>query len=123
VQGAHRAARTVAPVPPSIRDQLQAGLRAAMQAREQATVSVLRSTLAAVANAEAVDPSMTERHATEVARKHLTEDDIRSIITTERDDLRTAAGEMSALGQSSKADELTQQAATLDAYLTGQLTA
>jgi uncharacterized protein YqeY len=101
----------------SIRDELQAGLRAAMQSREQLAVSVLRSTLAAVANAEAVDPTTAERGAAEVARKHLTEDDIRAIVTTERDELRHAADEMSALGQASKADELTQQVAILDGYL------
>jgi uncharacterized protein YqeY len=96
---------------------MQAGLRAAMQAREQVTVSVLRSTLAAVANAEAVDPATADRHATEVERTHLTEDDVRAIVTTERDELRTAAAEMSSLGQTSKAGELTEQAAILDRYL------
>ena len=102
----------------SIRDDMQTGLRAAMQAREQASVSVLRSTLAAVANAEAVDLTTAERGATEVARKHLTEDDIRAIITMERDELRRAADEMSTLGQAAKADELARQAAILDGYLT-----
>ena len=105
-------------VSPSIRDDMQAGLRAAMQSREQLTVSVLRSTLAAMANAEAVDPTTAERHATEVERKLLSDDDIRDIITVERDELRRAADEMSTLGQAAKADELTQQAAVLDGYLT-----
>jgi uncharacterized protein YqeY len=102
----------------SIRDEMHAALRAAMQSREPLTVSVLRSTLAAVANAEAVDPATAERGATEVARKVLDEDDIRAIVAAERDELRTAAIEMSSLGQAAKADELTQQATTLDAYLT-----
>jgi uncharacterized protein YqeY len=104
-------------VPGSIRDELQAGLRAAMQSREQVTVSVLRSTLAAVANAEAVDPSTIERSATEVARKDLSEGDVRSIVAAQRDELRAASEEMSSLGQDAKADELERQATTLDGYL------
>ena len=97
---------------------MQAGLRAAMQSREQLTVSVLRSTLAAVANAEAVDPATADRGATEVPRTVLTEEDIRAIVAAERDELRAAADEMSSLAQAAKAEELTRQASTLDAYLT-----
>jgi uncharacterized protein YqeY len=105
-------------VPASIRDEMQAALRAAMQSRQPLTISVLRSTLAAVANAEAVDPTTADRGATEAARKDLTEDDIRGIVTAERDELRTAATEMSSLGQTAKAADLAQQATTLDGYLT-----
>jgi uncharacterized protein YqeY len=101
----------------SIRQRMQEDLRAAMQARDRLAVSVLRYTLAAVANAEAVDPATAGRHATEVERKHLTEDDIVAIITAERDDLRAATTEMTSLHQDDKADELAQQARLLDRYL------
>ena len=104
-------------MPPSIRERMQQDLRAAMQARDQLALSVLRSTLAAVANAEAVDPAPEDRHATEVERKHLAEDDIVAIVTAERYDLRAASREMTSLRQDGKADELTQQAALLDRYL------
>ena len=44
---------------PSLRERLQAGLPAAMKAGDRLRVSVLRTTLAAIANAEAVDASAT----------------------------------------------------------------
>jgi len=101
----------------SIREQMQSDLRAAMQARQRVAVSVLRATLAAIANAEAVDPATADRHATEVDRKHLTGDDIAAIVTVERDDLRAASKEMASLRQDEKAAELAEQAALLDGYL------
>ena len=107
----------------SIRDEMQAGLRAAMRSRERLTVSVLRSTLAAVANAEAVDPATVDRHAVEVARTALTEDDVRAVVAAERDDLRAAVSEMQSLSQAEKAADLAQQAAILDGYLAGSVTA
>jgi uncharacterized protein YqeY len=101
----------------SVRQRMQEDLRAAMQARDQLAVSVLRSTLAAIANAESVDPATADRHATEVDRKHLTDEDIVAIVKAERDDLRVASTEMASLRQERKADELAQQAALLHSYL------
>lgn len=103
----------------SIRDQLQAGLPAAMHARDEARVSVLRTTLAALANAEAVDPSTPAPPGGllgDVERRHLTEDDARSIVRRERDELHRDADELRRLDRP-EADRLTAQAAILDGYL------
>ena len=101
-------------------DRIRADLPAAMKARDSSRVAVLRTTLAALANAEAVDPSNpTARTGLlgDVARIELTDDDVRDIICRERDELRASERELSALGQSDAAAELAARAAVLDAYL------
>ena len=100
-----------------IRETMQRDVRTAMQARDAVRVSVLRSTLAAIGNAEAVDVATADRHATEVERKLLTDADIVAIVTAERDELLLAAAEMQSLRQAAKSAELAQQAAILDGYL------
>src|SRR3954447_1484643 len=105
-----------------LRQRMHADLPAAMKARDASRVSVLRTTLAAVANAEAVHPAdgaEATRLLGDVARKHLSEDDVRSIVVRERDDLATSAEEMQRLGQDEEAAELGGRAAILDRYLAG----
>jgi uncharacterized protein YqeY len=100
----------------SIRDHLQSSLKAAMQARDQVATSVLRTTLSAVANAEAVDvPAGTT--ATEVPRRHLTEDDIRAVVHAEHTDLERTAAELRRLGRDAEAEVLGAKAAVLAAHL------
>jgi uncharacterized protein YqeY len=97
-----------------IRDALDAGLKAAMQARDMPTVSLLRTTLGAIANAEAVDHA-DHPGRTEVARRELTEDDIRRIVEAERDELLGVATELEDIG--ADAGALFAQAAILQRYL------
>src|SRR4051812_7133349 len=107
-----------------LRDRMQSDLPAAMKARDATRVSVLRTTLAAVANAEAVHPAdgaVAAGLLGDVARKDLSEDDVRSIVARERDDLATTAGEMEQLGQAEEAAELGGRAAILDGYLADYL--
>src|SRR3954453_20775009 len=97
-----------------LRQRMHADLPAAMKARDAARVGVLRTTLAAVANAEAVHPADGAQPfglLGDVARKDLSEDDVRSIVARERDDLATTAGEMEQLGQAEEAAELGGRAA------------
>ena len=92
-----------------------------MRAKDTRRVGVLRTTLAAIANAEAVDPGEPHEPAGlrgDVARRHLTEDDVRSIVVAELADLRATAAEMAAVGQAAEADDFTAMAAILEAYLT-----
>lgn len=102
-----------------IRERLQADLPAALKARDALRVSVLRATLAAVGNAEAVAPSELQEAAgllADVARKALSEGDVRAIVGRERDDLLASAQEMVRLGRP-EAQGLRAQADILGAYL------
>jgi len=102
---------------------MQADLTAAMKERDPSRVAVLRATLGALANAEAVDApsgpvSLTARAgSTEVARRELSDDDIRAVIERERAELLAAADERDALGLPDDAADLRGQAAVLTAYL------
>jgi len=102
---------------------MQADLSAAMKARDSARVAVLRATLGALANAEAVEAptgpiSLTAAAgATEVARRELTDADVRAVIERERNELLAAADERANLGLPDDAAELRGQATALDPYL------
>jgi uncharacterized protein YqeY len=99
-----------------LRDRLQTSLKAAMQARDASATSVLRTTLSAIANAEAVEvPAGTT--ATELPRRHLTEDDVRAIVRGERDDLATTATELRSHGRLDEAKELDAKASVLRSLL------
>ncbi|MEN3272502.1 MAG: uncharacterized protein V7636_1263 [Actinomycetota bacterium] len=87
-----------------------------MQRRDASATSVLRTTLSAIANAEAVEvPAGTT--ATELPRRHLTEDDIRAVVRGERDDLTTTASELRSHGWIDEATELDAKAAVLRSLL------
>lgn len=78
---------------PDLRSRLGEDLRAAMRARDRLRTDVLRTTLAAIANAEAVPstapPNVEGRHEpTEVARLPLDEHDVAVIVGREIEDLR-----------------------------------
>ena len=105
----------------SVRQQMQADLPAAIKARDASRVSVLRTTLAALANAEAVDlsgPRSTAGLLGDVERKLLSERDMREIVSRERAELWAAAAEeMERLGQRREAVELETRAGILESYL------
>lgn len=113
-------------------DRLRADLTAALRAREKTTVAVLRTVLAAIANAEAVPAGAAAEvvppedgpvagaakgvGATEAARRELTERDLRTIVAAERDDL-LATSEQLADKAPDRAAELRASAEVLDRYL------
>ena len=104
------------------RSRLQTDLTAAMKARDSTRVAVLRATLAAIANAEAVASdghvSLTApAGSTEVARRELSDSDVRLIVERERAELLGAADERERLGRPDDAEELRAQADALEAYL------
>ena len=95
-------------------------LRAAIKARDALRASVLRTTLAAIANAEAVDPSQPTSGTgllADAERRHLPRHEIDEIVARECSELRTAADEMRRLGQLTEADALLSKAAVLDGYM------
>ena len=100
---------------------MQSDLKAAMSARDRTTVAVLRTTLAALSNAEAVSAegsrAATGAFATDVDRLELGEDDVRRLLERERDELAASADEYDSVGQGEEARGLRGQLAVLDRYL------
>lgn len=100
----------------SIRNRLQSALKTAMRVRDAHATSVLRTTLSAIANAEAVEvPAGTKE--TEVPRKVLTEADVVAVVRAERDDLASTAVQLRALGKLEDAAVLGAKAAVLQSHL------
>jgi uncharacterized protein len=110
------------PMPTSLRERLQADLPDAMRARDRDLTSVLRTTLAAIANAEAVDHIGSNPAAgvgtNDVDRRELSDEEILTIVVAERDRLRELGAEMTAIGQHDEASSLLEQAAVLHRYVT-----
>ena len=100
-----------------MREQIRADLLAAMKAKDETRLKVLRATLAALGNAEAVDPSTVPAGQTEVARRELTDDDVRHVIVSEQAELEAAAAELDAHGREDEAKALRQRRAMLDRYV------
>ena len=100
---------------------MQSDLKAAMSSRDRPTVAVLRTTLAALSNAEAVSEEGSRpaagTFANEVDRRVLGDDDVRRVIEGERAELVSSAEEYDAVGQRDEASSLRAQVAVLDRYL------
>jgi uncharacterized protein YqeY len=104
---------------PTIAERMRADLVAALKGREPARASALRVALAALANAEAVDPTgplVAAGLGGDVARRERDEAQAVAIVAAERDDLRDQAAALRARGRS-EADDLDDRAAVLSAYL------
>jgi uncharacterized protein YqeY len=107
---------------PTIAARMRADLVAALKAGEPTRASALRVGLAALANAEAVDPSgplVAVGLAGDVARRELSEAQAVAVLAAERDDLRDQAAALRARGRP-EADDLDDRAAVLSAYLTDE---
>ena len=100
-----------------MQQRIRADLLAAMKAKDETRLKVLRSAMAAIANAEAVDPTTAPKGATEVARRELTEDDVRAVIEAERAELAAAAADLRANDRPDEAAHLEARRSILDAYL------
>jgi len=102
------------------RELMQDELTAAIKAGDDPRVDVLRTTLAAIANAEAVDlsgPTTPVGLLGDVERRRLSDDDIRAIIAAERDELAGTAEHLLRLGRADRARELDERATILAEYL------
>jgi uncharacterized protein YqeY len=116
---------------PRIGVRLRRDLTAALKARDSVTVAALRSALAAVDNAGAVElpasrvVGATEHVAgttagvgsTDAARRELSEHDVRAILRSQVEEHRLAADQYARVGQHDVAERRRTEAAVLAAYL------
>jgi uncharacterized protein len=117
----------------AIRARLNQALRDALRSRDQVATSALRSALAAIANAEAVEASAQpaaasgSEHfagaaaglgATEVARRELTEAAVRAIVRAEITDRDTAVRQYARGGHADRAGRLRAEINVLEGVLT-----
>jgi uncharacterized protein YqeY len=112
-----------------LRERLRAAVPVAMKARDRATVAALRSALAAVDNAEAVDgggddvragaieTSPVGVGAAEVGRRVLSEAEVTAIVRNEVSERRAAAAAYQASGHGERAAALVAEADALAAHL------
>ncbi|MFD3704619.1 hypothetical protein ACFWUP_15875 [Nocardia sp. NPDC058658] len=111
----------------SLRERLRSALKPAMKARDRDAVSAIRSALASIDNAEAVDAGEVKAGAledspvglgaAEVSRRDLTDVEIEAIVRHEIDERRVAATEYDRLGATDRRDRLTAEADALTALL------
>ncbi len=113
-----------------IRDRLRAALRTAMKSRDTLAVDAIRTALAAIDHAEAVEIADTTTFsvsriagsvagvgATEVPRRSLTEAEMAELVEREAADRRSAAEGYEQEGYPRRAAELRDSAAVLDGLL------
>jgi uncharacterized protein len=106
-----------------VRERLTMALRTAMKARDRETVSVLRATIAAIENAEAIEhdgrPVVEDARiagtagglgAGEAARQDIDEAGAREIVAREAQERRDAADEYERLGRADEAARLRGEA-------------
>ena len=120
----------------TLRGRLRGALPAAMKARDGAAVAALRSALAAIDNAEAVEsaprrsPAAAAGHAdlagtvaglgvAEVERRHLQEAEVEQIVQAEVAERRAAADAYERAGQAERAGRLRAEADVLSSHLGG----
>jgi uncharacterized protein YqeY len=106
----------------TIREQMQDDLVTALKAGDVTAVSVLRTTLAALANAEAVDPGpgaplVRAGLFGDVQRRTLTADDVAAIVAGEQRELTAAAALLDETGRASEAAACRRRARLLERYL------
>jgi uncharacterized protein len=113
-----------------LRQRLRAALPAAMKAADRVAVAALRSALAAIENAEAVDASGSSGGrglaieqspvgvgAAEATRRALTEAQVEQIVRTEVAEREAAVAEYDRAGRPERAARLHAEAAVLSRHL------
>jgi uncharacterized protein YqeY len=124
---------SITPVPAepdsTLRQRLREALRTAMKSRDRRTVGVLRSTLAAIDNAEAVEvagamgsglaieQSPVGAGAADVARRTLTEVQVEQIVHAEAEAREAAARDYDTAGKTERAEQLRAEADVLLTHL------
>lgn len=116
---------------PPVRDRLHAALTAAMRDRDRVATTAYRTALAALDNAEAVDPqpysasevsgpiagSVGGLYATEAARRALTPAEQRAVLSAEIAERRHAADDFAGAGRPADALRLWAEADLLQELL------
>lgn len=115
----------LSPTPASgLRERLRTRLTAAMRAKDRTAVRALRSAMSAIDNAEAaplddhhragaVEASSLGAGSAEVARLHLSEEEVAAVVRREVDDRLSAADEVERGGRLEAAAELRAEAEVL----------
>ena len=102
-------------------ERLKADLRIAMKARQNSTISAIRSMLAAIDNAGAVelDESLTPTVGTsgDVPRRILSEEQVQEILHREAENRRSAIATYERLRRQEEADRLRAELAVFGRYL------
>ena len=105
----------------SVRNRLRADLVSAMRARDKTEVSMIRTLIGAIENAEAVevesssDPMIGLNH--DQPRKTLTDEDIVHILSLERSEAAAAADGYKEMGLADVAEEMDHRVRIIDRYL------
>jgi uncharacterized protein YqeY len=113
----------------TLRPRLRAALLTAMKSRDRLTTGVLRATLAAIENAEAVDTTSADRAlaieqtplvgAAEAERRALTETHVEQIVRAEAAARQAAARDYDRAGKPERAEMLRTEARVLLTHLAG----
>ncbi|MQA06791.1 MAG: hypothetical protein GEV07_30215 [Streptosporangiales bacterium] len=109
----------------SIRDRLRADLKTALKERDRVAASTIRTALAAIENAEAVDavevdgtdPMGTVGLSRDVSRRALSPTDIRDILRREVDERQQAISTYETTEQHPEADRLRTELRVLERYV------
>lgn len=101
----------------TVRARLEAALLEARRGRDALRVDVLRTTLAALSNAEAVAPADVAADVTETPRRELSEEESLAIVRAERAELLERSAEMASVAQQAEAERLVEKAAVLEQLL------
>ena len=115
---------------PRIGTRLRGHLTAALKARDDVTVAALRSALAAVENAGAVEVQASSVEGTkhvagatagvgssDIDRRVLTEDDVRAVLRSQIEAFSRSADEYARIGRDDIAERLWSEAGVLAAYV------
>jgi hypothetical protein len=98
-----------------IRKSLRADLAEARKAGDKEKVSLIRTLIGAIENAESVDP-IEAGNLSEAPRRHLSDSDILRVLRSEGDDLRQAADEYDQRGHEKEGERLRVLAVVVDRY-------
>jgi uncharacterized protein YqeY len=98
-------------------DRLRTDLLRARRQRDDAAVSVIRTTLAAIANAEAPDLATVDRRVAEQPRLVLSAEDLQAIVHAEIADREDTIERFEQGGGRAEADDLRRQLDILRGYL------
>jgi uncharacterized protein len=105
----------------SLHARIRDDLAEAMRARDMAKVKVLRTTMSAIQNAEAVEGVASVEGVvgySDVQRRSLSDDDVIEIIIREIEEFEGSVAEYRQIGQTERAEGLQRELEVLRSYLT-----
>jgi uncharacterized protein len=110
------------PAEERLRAQLSAALRSAMKGRDAVRISALRSLLAALDNASAIDLSTVPRPAAfaasaEALRRELSAQEVTELLAREIAERQAAAARLHSLGRTEQAERALAELSVLAGYV------